>query len=240
MKYWRQELPVSDLPKNQELYWVYPDDQEGFCKNQPPGYTETSVIYRMNSHGYRGTEFSEPAEFKILVSGCSHTFGIGINEEDLWCNQLAQRITGAKVYNLALGGRSPDYVVRTIYKSIDLIKPNLVMVMWPDQSRFERPADDGVSMAWWTANDEYYLNDFTDKKYQNYNFNKNQIFLDSVCAAKQTPVIAFSYTEISRLVTHRDKARDLMHDGPAWNLDAADIYWKKFQELFDKPHTITI
>lgn len=232
MRYWQQELPESDLPKNQTLYWMYPDDEPGFAKNQTPGYTETSVTYRMNSHGYRGIEFNEAADFKILVSGCSHTFGIGINEEDLWCNQFSQRISGAKVYNLALGGRSPDYVVRSIYKTIDIIKPNLVMVMWPDQSRFERPAQDGVSMAWWTATDEYYLNDFTDEKYQQYNFEKNQIFLENLCASRSVPLIALTYDHCSRNVNKRDAARDGMHDGPVWNHQVANIYWQEFQKLF--------
>lgn len=232
MRYWNQELPESDLPKSQTLYWMYPDDETGYWKNQPVGYTAESITYKMNRHGYRGTEFDEPTEFKILVSGCSHTFGIGINEDDIWCNQFAQRISGAKVYNLALGGRSPDYVVRSVYKSIDIIRPNLVMVMWPAISRFERPAEDGVSMAWWTANNEYYLNDFTDEKYQNYNFEKNQILLETLCASRQIPLIAFSYDSICRVVGQQDKARDLCHDGPIWNLKAANVYWQEFQKLF--------
>lgn len=233
MRYWNQELPESDLPKSQTVFWMYPDDEEGYWKNRPEGYTDTSITYRMNKHGYRGTEFDELANFKILVSGCSHTFGIGINEEDLWCNQFAHHIAGAKVYNLALGGRSPDYVARVISKSIDIIKPNLVMVMWPDMSRFERPAKDGVSMAWWTANDTYYLDDFADENYQDYNFEKNQLLMNNLCAARRIPLIAFTYNEICHLVREQDRARDLLHDGPIWNLKASNIYWQEFQKYFD-------
>ena len=232
MKYWNQELPESDLPKSQTLSWMHPDDEEGYWKNRPQGYTDTSITYRLNAHGYRGTEFDTPAEFKILVSGCSHTFGIGINEEDTWCNQFAQRISGSKVYNLALGGRSPDYVVRSIHKSIDVIKPNLVLVMWPDQSRFERPSEDGVSMAWWTANDTQYPGEFTDAKYQDYNFEKNQLFLEFLCHSRGIPLIAKTFIEIQKMNPNDCLARDLMHDGPLWNYRSANIYWQEFQKLF--------
>lgn len=232
MIYWNQELPESDLPKSQTVYWMYPDDEPGFFKNQPDGYTSTSITYRMNSNGYRGAEFDEPANFKILVGGCSHTFGIGINEEDLWCNQFAQHITGSKIYNLALGGRSPDYVVRSLYKSIDIIKPNLVLVMWPEQSRFERPTQDGMGMTWWSVNDTHYPSEFADEHYQNYNFEKNQLFLEHLCAARNIPLVAMRYSELTQRIQKIDLARDTMHDGPIWNLRAANEYWQAFQKLF--------
>lgn len=232
MDLWKPELFESDLPKSQTVFWMPSDTEELFDRQKPLGWAKTSIEYRMNRHGFRGIEFDEPAEFKILVSGCSHTMGIGIREEDTWCNQFATRIAGAKVYNLALYSRSPDYVVRSIYKAINIVKPNLVMVLWPDRGRGEL-ADASINgIKFWLASDQDYPTWFLDREVQRYQFQKNQIMLESICSANGIPFLGFERMYLAKNVCNFDYlARDLMHDGPNWHGEIANHYWKKYQEM---------
>jgi len=41
-------------------------------------------VYYYNSLGYRGEESNEKSKYKIFISGCSYTFGFGLNIEETW------------------------------------------------------------------------------------------------------------------------------------------------------------
>src|SRR3569833_1304118 len=52
-------------------------------------YDQTGQIeYRINALGFRGEDVSTPALQRLFVFGCSHTFGTGLDEKDIWCEQF--------------------------------------------------------------------------------------------------------------------------------------------------------
>ena len=107
---------------------------DGAIKNDGAHYT-------LNSFGYRCPEWTPMPDGKknVVVLGCSHTFGQGLNDDEHWVHFLSQHNTGrCRYWNLAQPGSSGDKIVRTLYGSEKIIDPRIVIVCWPDWSRRER------------------------------------------------------------------------------------------------------
>jgi len=97
--------------------------------------------YTYNSLGFRGDEPTKPG-FKVMSVGCSHTEGVGLNDDETWSHQLCKLINGVDL-NFGYGGRSNDYVVRCLLTYFDVINPDLVLIMYPNQDRREYYTDKG-------------------------------------------------------------------------------------------------
>lgn len=91
--------------------------------------------YTYNSLGFRGEEPTKEG-FKVMSLGCSHTEGVGLNDNETWPYQLCKLVNGVDL-NFGFGGRSNDYVTRCLLTYYDLIKPDLVLIMYPNQDRRE-------------------------------------------------------------------------------------------------------
>ena len=52
------------------------------------------VDYKTNSHGYRCPEWSPMPDGKknVVILGCSHTFGEGLNDGDVWVDRLYKKV----------------------------------------------------------------------------------------------------------------------------------------------------
>ena len=97
--------------------------------------------YKTNSHGYRCPEFTPlPAGKKnVIVLGCSHTFGEGLEDNEHWVHFLSQHNTkGLRWWNLGQPGVSADKIVRILYGAEKVLFPNIIIVCWPLWSRRER------------------------------------------------------------------------------------------------------
>ena len=97
--------------------------------------------YTYNSLGFRGDESTKQG-FKVMSVGCSHTEGVGLNDDETWSHQLCKLINGVDL-NFGYGGRSNDYVTRCLITYFDIIKPDLVLIMYPNQDRREYYTEDG-------------------------------------------------------------------------------------------------
>lgn len=97
--------------------------------------------YTYNSLGFRGDEFNKPG-FKVMSIGCSHTEGVGLNDTETWSYQLCKLVEGVDC-NFGFGGRSSDYVVRCLLTYFNLVKPDLVLIMYPNQDRREYYTEEG-------------------------------------------------------------------------------------------------
>jgi len=98
--------------------------------------------YTVNSHGYRCPEWKPMPDGKknVAVLGCSHTFGEGLNDGEVWVEQLASK-TDARVlrwWNLGQPGASADKIVRILYATEKVLFPKIIIVCWPQRSRRER------------------------------------------------------------------------------------------------------
>ena len=107
-------------------------------KTQPLNweYRNKIIKYTLNSKGYRTKEFKHiDWANSIVVFGCSYVFGVGLDDADTICSQLA-KITGIPVVNLGVPGSSITY---SLHNSIILKDgyptPRAVVHLWTDNSR---------------------------------------------------------------------------------------------------------
>ena len=98
------------------------------------------IDYKVNSHGYRCPEWDPMPDGKknVVVLGCSHTFGQGLEDNEHWVHFLSQHNTQRlRYWNLAQPGASADKLVRILYGCEKLIDPRIIIVCWPFWSRRE-------------------------------------------------------------------------------------------------------
>ena len=67
----------------------------------------------INTDGFRGPDFSK--DIDLLFIGCSHTFGQGIREEDLWGVRLAKK-NNWSYNNISYPGASVMHLVYSVFK----------------------------------------------------------------------------------------------------------------------------
>ena len=75
--------------------------------------------------------------------GCSLTEGVGINDNETWPAQFCKLIPNAVNMNFGTGGRSNDFICRCLMSYYDLIKPDLVLIMYTYPHRKEFYTKDG-------------------------------------------------------------------------------------------------
>lgn len=104
-------------------------DQSGLC------------IYKYNELGFRGNPITNQG-FKIMCVGDSNTEGVGVNYEDTWSYQFSRLIPNGVNINFGMGGRSNDFICRTLLSFYDLINPDLVLIMYTSPHRREYYTND--------------------------------------------------------------------------------------------------
>jgi hypothetical protein len=96
--------------------------------------------YTFNSLGYRSDEFTSTA--KILVAGCSQTYGIGVPDEYVWGNILSRRLNMSYA-NIGLSGKSIPRIVHTIFSYFKEVgNPEYLFVVFPEMSRLTIPVNE--------------------------------------------------------------------------------------------------
>ena len=120
-------------------FGFYADNQlpESVAKGKKP-----ISDYNVNSHGYRCPEWNPLPEGKknVVILGCSHTFGEGLNDGQVWVDKLYNKVDQKRLrfWNLGQPGASADKVVRILYGTEKVLFPKLIIVCWPFWSRRER------------------------------------------------------------------------------------------------------
>jgi hypothetical protein len=101
-------------------------------------------VYTYNSLGFRGDEPTKDG-FKIMCIGDSNTEGVGVNYHETWPYQFTNHISNGVNMNFGTAGRSNDFITRCLLTYYDLIKPDLVLIMYTSQQRREfYTTDNGV------------------------------------------------------------------------------------------------
>ncbi len=139
--------------------WANSDTEENYReKMEGKGLTDygpDSFIYTQNPQGYRCDDLNllkirAANEIRIVFNGCSVTYGVGVPVEDIWCYQLLERLRGDfpnykfPYINIAKGGRSLDYIVRTYYLFAESVKYDMAIPLIPVPSRFELVVMDNI------------------------------------------------------------------------------------------------
>lgn len=88
--------------------------------------------YWFNSLGYRSPEFGDAA---MLVAGCSHSYGVGLDTQHRWGDVLSNRL-GVTNANISVPGYSTSELVESIFRYIDTYgSPEYVVCLFPDLFR---------------------------------------------------------------------------------------------------------
>ena len=176
--------------------------------------------YKTNSYGYRCPEFRPlPNGGKnVVVLGCSHTFGEGLEEDESWVNQVAKESNKIlRWWNLARPGGSADQMVRILYGTEKTIFPKIIVACWPSFSRRER-LDQYVQSL--TSDNEFLKmeNEETDKN----NFLKNVFFLEKFAEKIGASTFHCFAHEIYNLEKNLKVLRNytLANCWPEWNTEA--------------------
>jgi len=114
----------NDLSKRKNK--IYYDE---FLKNKECKYT-------YNELGFRGDSVNKTG-FKIMSIGCSFTEGVGVNDNETWPSVFSKLIPNGVNLNFGCGGRSNDYIVRCLLSYYDIIKPDLILIMYTFPHRRE-------------------------------------------------------------------------------------------------------
>jgi hypothetical protein len=96
----------------------------------------------LNSTGYRSDEFIYEHKFShIIFSGCSYTWGSGINKNDVWSKKVYDLISKNQncsgYFNLGVPGSSMLNQIADIFKYCKTYgNPNVIFLNIPDPRRF--------------------------------------------------------------------------------------------------------
>lgn len=130
LKYWNPEgfeissYKYSLKERVNQTYTVSGGDNTGLC------------TYTYNELGFRGDSPTKNG-FKVMSIGCSITEGVGVNDNETWPAQFCSHIENGVNLNFGTGGRSNDFICRCLMSYYDLIKPDLVLIMYTFPHRRE-------------------------------------------------------------------------------------------------------
>ncbi len=234
---WEQELFYSKLyPPNATVDWVDTDKPED-------AIYEKDIKYTFNEYGFRSDSFDEKSDINILTCGCSHTVGVGVNQHEAWpfvLRELVKKHTGktVSIHNLATSGASPDYVSRSVHKTIGILQPDFVCVFWPPITRLEIPynMNDKNLTQTFVKNNDFPKSFVNEHWLQDYEYVKNLVLVNAVSATNNATFV--SNTVIESIVENIEgdyfpadsTGRDGMHPGPEWHKTGAEFYFKNIKE----------
>lgn len=135
--------------------------------------------YRFNSIGFRGADYNPHAKRSIYVFGCSYTFGIGLNEDELWCHHLHRNYCAlhglqpdeVNLMNFGLPGGSNQEIARTALLQCSVKPPDLAVVQFTLLDRYELIRGDGILMVGsWTTKDDWIPSEYKEQATNRYEY----------------------------------------------------------------------
>lgn len=118
--------------------------------------------------GYRCPSWDPMPEGKknVVVLGCSHTYGEGLEDNEHWVHHLSKHNTKRlRYWNLGQPGASADKIVRILYGCEQVLRPEIIIVCWPVWSRRERLGKFAENL---TSNDEHLKSEDEDTDKNNF------------------------------------------------------------------------
>jgi hypothetical protein len=90
--------------------------------------------YTYNELGFRGDSIHKKG-FKIISIGSTNTQGVGVNDNETWPHQISKLIPNGVDFNLGWVGGSNDYISRALITFYEILKPDLVLIMYTSPLR---------------------------------------------------------------------------------------------------------
>ena len=255
-----KDLFINPTYANQTLSWASTDSMDRFAElsesedqelvDLVADYTEDPVTYEFNSYGYRSPEFDEVEDGNfILVSGCSHTVGIGNRYKDLWWVKLGEQLD-MPVVNLAQESYGPDFMFYNTNLWINRKYPT------PKIAIYQHPVTNRV-MKTFIGNSINMYSDTDDLENENVMHNcafRHGMYTDALTNmwnALGVPCYHWGFqpdAEVANIfatncihqITGGDRARDDTHDGPGAHTNAYEYLLPlckndKIQNVYNRP-----
>lgn len=224
------------------------DSEESFINNLKNAnddwyYKNIEITYKLNENGHRSKSISEiDLNNYIIVTGCSHTFGIGLELEKTYAHVIANKLK-CDYYNMAMPGAGIDVLEYNLLTWFGKIKqkPKLVIVQTPDHSRycnFNTYIDTNflVESGSWTQDPE------EQKMVVNCEesgfFNARKIFVyKNISNIVNVPTLYLTVAGLSNNILglkmrRKDFARDLSHYGIISNEHCANDIFNHIQQHY--------
>jgi hypothetical protein len=249
LKYWNSEsFEISSFKHSlseriNKTYNGSGSDNSGLC------------TYTYNELGFRGDSIYKKG-FKVMSIGCSLTEGVAVNNDETWSHQLSKLIPNAVDLNFGFGGRSNDYIVRCLLSYYDLVKPDLVLLMYTQPHRKEFYTKNGGIEPFhhngWGYFEETDIGKIEHTSHLNLinnnndfiNWYKNHLLIKLFLDSKKcnwlwnNSYAQIDYTDINRFdgdyYPFLDFGVDGIHPGPKTNKEYANKLYSKIVNLF--PH----
>ena len=196
---WFNQFPLG--PDNPgERNWI--DEAE----RRLGGNTE-DVLYYFNEWRYRGR--ITPGIGVDASFGCSHAMGYGVQTPYAEILELA---------NLGWAGFSNDAIARLACTYVKTFRPQKIVVLWTIPHRREYINAGGYMGKYRAPGVKEWQMRFTElqnEKWDEYNREKNQEFVENLCSAYQVKLIQFDFEDNDAM------ARDGIHPGADWHVSMA-------------------
>jgi hypothetical protein len=179
---WPIMLPVDAYTSSDQdsrsiiLPWSSTDSLENWNKNSEKQEYSAEFVYHHNAHGYRCDEFEDimnrPTK-KLLVLGCSNTYGVGVPEEHTWPQMLKRQFEHYKnekidVINLGVPGGS-NQLIDVYLNWCHRFKPDYIAVLFTNENRKLAIDENGImtNLGPWNTSDSVWSNQMPNA--QDYN-----------------------------------------------------------------------
>lgn len=164
----------------------------------------------------------------VVILGCSHTWGVGLEEHETWAHHISKHNTDKlRYWNLGQPGASPEACVRILYSSQKVINPKIIIVCWPEISRRERLENWGITNLMGVDRQLKHENAETDIN----NFLKSVFFLEKYAEVNQCKTFHCFASDTVNLLKYNPDLRVMEEH----NLGNCWPYWDKFtaRDYFD-------
>jgi hypothetical protein len=236
--YWKPEtFEISSFKfkldeRKNKTYNTSGSDNSGLCR------------YTYNELGFRGDSIDKKG-FRIMSLGCSNTEGVCVNDDETWPSRFAELIPNGVNFNFGTGGRSNDFISRCLLTYYDVIKPDLVLIMYISPLRREIYTEDGgiepfMPTASWGFLEETekgretqkYLTYLQNDNEDYMNWYKNHLLIKNFLGSKKCnwvwngrELVKYDYIEENRFDgdygNYIDFGVDGIHPGPKHNKEYA-------------------
>jgi len=114
------------------VQWIPTDSYERYQTHGNKDYDERSM-YKLNKYCFRADDFKSTKysnKKKIMFAGCSHTFGIGVDQHETYADIICKEYDAIN-WNIGAGGIGNETIVLNITQMIDNgYIPDILYVQW--------------------------------------------------------------------------------------------------------------
>jgi hypothetical protein len=206
---WESSRQQGEKRKSGYDLVLHPFEKKLFGRNMHPD----NLFVEINEHGFRSDNFKKDHDgLHILFSGCSTTYGTGLQIEDTWAHKVYTKIAEKEkvsgYYNLGVAGTGLFFIVSNLFKYFEAYgNPDVVFINLPDM--FRHYAVDDLGPAVEVMTNEILFSRVSKKVYNEISDNETKrqdimsfwtnyydylMMLESYCKTNNIKLFVFSYS----------------------------------------------